>query len=90
MSPTRPPAPPPPPAKASSVLLPPVPASIWEGQIQQLGRAVSFTVTIPLPMDGRRSQMPPATCARRTSRSPGASTLTPSAKHAWPSRRCGR
>jgi hypothetical protein len=29
-----------------------VPASTWEGQIQQLGRAVSFTVTIPLPMDG--------------------------------------
>jgi len=29
-----------------------VPASTWEAQIQQLGRAVSFTVTIPLPMDG--------------------------------------
>jgi hypothetical protein len=29
-----------------------IPASIWEGQIQQLGRAVSFTVTVPLPMDG--------------------------------------
>ncbi len=29
-----------------------VPASIWERQIEQLGRAVSFTVTVPLPMDG--------------------------------------
>jgi hypothetical protein len=29
-----------------------VPASTWEAQIQQLGRAVSFTVTVPLPMDG--------------------------------------
>jgi hypothetical protein len=29
-----------------------VPASTWEAQIHQLGRAVSFTVTVPLPMDG--------------------------------------
>jgi len=29
-----------------------VPASTWEAQIQQLGRAVSFTFTVPLPMDG--------------------------------------
>jgi hypothetical protein len=29
-----------------------VPASTWEGQIQQLGRAVSFTVIVPLLMGG--------------------------------------
>jgi hypothetical protein len=28
-----------------------VAASVWEGNLQQLGRAVSFTVTIPIPMD---------------------------------------
>lgn len=27
-----------------------VPASVWENQIEQLGLAVSFTVTVPLPM----------------------------------------
>ncbi|MER8156908.1 hypothetical protein [Streptomyces sp. NPDC094472] len=29
-----------------------VPASVWENQIEQLGLAVSFTVTVPLPMNG--------------------------------------
>ncbi|MFE4576815.1 condensation domain-containing protein [Streptomyces chartreusis] len=29
-----------------------VPASIWENQIEQLGLAVSFTVTVPLPING--------------------------------------
>ncbi|MEU6351021.1 hypothetical protein ABZ896_17050 [Streptomyces sp. NPDC047072] len=28
-----------------------VPASVWENQIEQLGLAVSFTVTVPLPMN---------------------------------------
>ncbi|MEV0906140.1 hypothetical protein [Streptomyces hokutonensis] len=27
-----------------------VPASVWENQIEQLGLAVSFTITVPLPM----------------------------------------
>jgi hypothetical protein len=37
-----------------------VPASVWENQIHQLGLAVSFTITVPLPMvDG-----PLATAAR--------------------------
>jgi hypothetical protein len=31
-----------------------LPASDWEGQIEQLGLAVSFTVTVPLPMNGGR------------------------------------
>ncbi|MGW3037445.1 hypothetical protein ACWDCB_40395 [Streptomyces sp. NPDC001178] len=29
-----------------------VPASGWENQIEQLGLAVSFTITVPLPMNG--------------------------------------
>jgi hypothetical protein len=29
-----------------------VPASVWEHQIEQLGLAVSFTVIVPLPMNG--------------------------------------
>ncbi|WP_055615175.1 hypothetical protein [Streptomyces phaeochromogenes] len=29
-----------------------VPASVWENQIEQLGLAVAFTVTVPLPMNG--------------------------------------
>jgi hypothetical protein len=65
-----------------------VPPSIWEGQIQQLGRTVSFTITIPLPMDGG----PLADAARHLRQAnqqiTRASTPTPPAKHAWPSRRC--
>ncbi|MEV3908672.1 hypothetical protein [Streptomyces canus] len=28
-----------------------VPASVWENQIEQLGLAVSFTITVPLPLN---------------------------------------
>ncbi len=67
-----------------------VPASTWEAQIQQLGRAVCPSPSSSLcRWTAARSPTPPATCARRISRSPGASTATPSARHAWPSRRCG-
>ncbi|PKV88198.1 hypothetical protein [Streptomyces sp. TLI_146] len=29
-----------------------IPASVWENQIEQLGLAVSFTITVPLPLTG--------------------------------------